>query len=141
MSVLPAENVELKLFQGSTLDQTFTFTANGSPLWTDPTGWKAGLQVRKALGDSTALLSLAEGTIPDPPLSTTKCLEFADDGVLRAYAADEVMAALDAAGFTRKKDHGEVSYVGVWDLELEKPNGERSRYIMGPVAFSPEVTI
>lgn len=140
MSVQPKKGEVLELYQGSTLDETFTFLdEDDAPLWTDPTGWKAGLVVRGSL-DGAALLALAQiSSIGTPP--SADGIVLAANGVARAYARDETTAAISHETFEAiPQNDGSTTYKGVWDMEVENPAGERWRYFMGSVPFSREVT-
>jgi hypothetical protein len=136
--VIPAE-VALELYEGSTFDDLLVFEVDGEPLWTDPTGWDARLQVRRTHDASDAILDLQKiASIGDPP--TTSGLVFDVDGALRRYVTDEVMTALKPTDFIRVVEEGRVLWTASWDLELENPDGERSRYLMGTAYLYPEVT-
>lgn len=142
MSVIPATGVLLRLFQGSTLDKTLTFyTTPAKTTLKDLTDYAAALMVRKDFSPaSPVLLSLTDiVAIDDPP--TLSGLVIGDAlGTVRIYATDEKMAAIALEGFRQSCEDGEIMGTGVWDLELTNPDGETSRYVMGPVEFSPEVT-
>jgi hypothetical protein len=142
-SIIPKEGEQLKLYQGSTFDETWevrdpaTPPAELGPL-VDLTDWKAGLTVRATYA-GPPLLELEEGTLSDPPEEDVIVID--PVGTLRLYVTDETMATLAAASFVEKTDDdGNKIYVGVWDLELENPDGERFRYVMGDVLFSLEAT-
>ena len=141
MSIRPAQNEDLELFEGSTFDETWTIRdADGEPLWTDPTDWSGKLQVRQEASESSAvILTLSKiAGVGDPP--TTSGLVFSANGVVRVYITDEDLAALNASQFALVREEGEVSYQAKWDFETENPDGERVREMMGTVFFSPEVT-
>lgn len=137
MSIIPAKNVTLTLYEGSTLDETFAFTdAEGNAL--DLTGWSAEIKVRKDF-DATPTLEIASGALTPGP-SAKAILVDVSAGTARVYVGSTLMAALNAEQFTETNDEGDIVFTGVWDFELVNPTLERFRYVMGPVVFSREVT-
>lgn len=135
MSVIPAK-FRLDLYQGSTLDETWTFTdADGEPM--DLIGWSGTLTVRGSY-DGPPLLTLFSGGTPP---SSSGLVLGGTAGTVRVYAKDEAVAsgALDYAGFTPDDKDLQLA-TGVWDLELQNPAGERFRYAMGAVQFSREAS-
>lgn len=138
MSVIPQKNERLDLYEGSTFDETWEFQEDdGSEM--DLTGWSAELKVRMD-PTSAVILAITSGVLtPGPSASAIELGGTA--GTARIYVGSTVMAALDAGSFLSvPQEDGSVVYQGVWDLELVNPDGERFRYVMGPVIFSPEVT-
>ncbi|MBA2323549.1 MAG: hypothetical protein H0V92_05875 [Pseudonocardiales bacterium] len=140
MSIIPAKNVALDLYEGSTLDRTFTFYTDAArTLLKDLTGYTAALQVRATYASGSALLSVVNGALADPPTSDVLVMGGVA-GTVRLYVRDETMAALDVGSFTEVRDGDDLTYQGVWDLEMTNPAGETSRYLMGPAYFSQEAT-
>jgi hypothetical protein len=143
VSIIPQKNEPLDLFEGSTFDETWTVYEDDEVTLTNLTGWGAELKVAADwphLG-SPILLAVANGALVEGP--TAKAIVVGDAlGTLRIYVGSTIMAALNAADFTTVTEEGETSYTGKWDIELIKPvTLERFRYAMGPVTFSPEVTV
>ena len=135
MSIIPAR-FPLTLYEGSTFDETMTFYADDAQTeLMDFTGWTAVLSVKKDFDDVEPLLQIDSTVAPTP--SASGIALGAAAGTVRLYVTDEDMAGIDAADF--EYDAEEDRYVGVWDLELENPGGERFRYAMGQARFSREV--
>ena len=139
MSIIPKKGEQLDLYQGSTFDETWTFMDEDEVL-IDLTNWKAGLTVRASY-DGPPILELEDILDIGSPPDTDGLVLGGAAGTIRIYVTDESMAAITAAQFTATpNEDGGTDYTGVWDLELENPDGERFRYVMGPVVFSQEVT-
>lgn len=108
---LPIE-ADLVIYCGSTFRKAWRWTRGGQPGVTSE--WSGAAQVRaRPRADSPVLLTLS--------------VTCEDDGTVRLYATDELTSAVEAAS-------------GVYDVEVENPAGERQRFAMGGVEFSPEVT-
>lgn len=107
------------LYQGATFTHQLTWQT-GEPLApVDLTGCIARLQVREKVGLPTVLLELSTGNGRISPLGT--------DGVIALK-----VSATDTAAITWAK--------GVYDLEIEFPDGTVRRLLNGGVVVSREVT-
>ena len=135
MSIIPAR-VKFTLYEGSTFDESLTFytdDAQTEPM--DFTGWSATWSVKKDFDQVEPLVQITDAVAPLPSASG---IALGDDaGTVRLYVTDEDLADLDSTDF--EYDAEEDRYVGVHDLELENPAGERFRYVMGQILFSREV--
>lgn len=137
MSIIPAQDERLDLFEGSTFDETWTFKDEDDAL-IDLTSWGAALTVR-ATYDGPPLLEITSGALTPGP--TAKAILLGGTaGTARIYVGSTIMAALNASAFDAVKEHGETTFQGVWDIELINVALERFRYAMGPAVFSPEAT-
>ena len=118
---MPAHKVPLKIEQGATFDKTYTWKAG--PLKTatpvDLTGCVARAHVRADLPDPAILLDLT---------TENGRIELGGvDGTIRIYLPATDTAAIDWEA-------------GVYDLEIEFPDGRVVRRMAGPVSVSLEVT-
>lgn len=86
----------------------------------DITGYEARLQVRRRLGDADALLDLSDA--PGEGLTITGA-----EGLIALDVGDDVTAALNFS-------------TGVFDLEVEAPDGTVTELDSGRAVFKREVT-
>lgn len=115
---MAAAKYKLKLEQGVTLRQPFTWRAAGVPV--DLTGYAARMQIRPEIGSSAVLAELTTdngGILITDPVSGTFVL-YLDDAATAELEFDEAM----------------------YDVELIAPNGDVIRVLQGVVTLSPEVT-
>lgn len=118
---MPAHKVKLEIDQGATFDKTFTWKtgtkANAAPV--DLTGCKARAQFRVELESATVLLEL-----------TTE-----NGRIQLGGLTGEIRILISAA------DTAAMAWLaGVYDLEIEFPDGTVVRRMAGGVVVSPEVT-
>ena len=118
---MPAHKVPLAIEQGATFDQTYTWKSGSKnaahPV--DLTGCKARAQVRAEISSQEILLEL-----------TTENQGIVLGGVagtIRIHITASASAAFDWES-------------GVYDLEVEFPDGTVVRRMAGGVSVSPEVT-
>lgn len=118
---MPAHKVPLKIDQGATFDQTYTWKAGPptSAVPVDLTGCTARSQVRADLQDNQVLLELT---------TENDRIELGGaSGTIRLH-----LSAADTAAIARE--------AGVYDLEIEFPGGRVVRRMAGTVSVSPEQT-
>lgn len=119
---MSAHKVKFEIDQGATFDKTITWKtgtnkANSVPV--DLTGCKARSQFRETVESETVLLELTTENgriVLGGPTGEIRILITATDTAALRWTA------------------------GVYDLEVEFPNGTVIRRIAGTVAVSPEVT-
>lgn len=119
---MPAHKVKLEIDQGATFDKKFTWMTGvnkAAAVPVDLTSCKARAQFREELESETVLLEL-----------TTENQRI----VLGGTSGDIhlLINATDTAAMTWT--------TGVYDLEIEFPDGTVVRRMAGPVVVSPEVT-
>jgi hypothetical protein len=114
---VPAQNIDLTIYQGATFRQRFRWLAGGVPV--DLTGCTARMQVRE---DADAPDVLLELTTENDGITLGD-----DEGTVDLFVSDEDTAAIDWDG-------------GAWDLEIAHPGGDVTRLLMGSVVVSKEVT-
>lgn len=118
---IPA-NIDLTIYQGQTLNKKFKWrtgktVADSTPV--DLTGCTARMQVRERLASDTALLEL-----------TTE-----NGGIALGGADGTITMQMSAADTTAIEWRR-----GVYDLEIEFPDGTVIRRLQGRVTVSQEVT-
>lgn len=115
--IKPAKH-KLLIIQGATFrDRLVWMNPDKTPI--DLTGCTARMQVRAEIESPTVLLELTTangGITVDGPA-----------GQLTLYLTPAATAAI-------------AWQSGVWDLELEHPNGDVTRLVQGTVSVKPEVT-
>lgn len=116
---MAAFKVPLKIDQGATFRKSATWKAGTPYVPVDLTGCTARMHIRSDVKSTTVLVTLttANGGIT---LGGTA-------GTIEIYMTDE---ATTLFAWTS----------GVYDLEVEFPNGEVRRLMYGSVSVSPEVT-
>lgn len=118
---MPAHKVKLEIDQGATFDKTFTWKtgtkANAAPV--DLTGCKARAHFRSELESVTVLLEL-----------TTE-----NQRIVLGGPTGEIRIVISATDTTALNWP-----TGVYDLEVEFPDGTVVRRMAGSVVVSPEVT-
>lgn len=118
---MPAHKVKLEIDQGATFDKTFTWKtgtkANAVPV--DLTGCKARAQFREELVSEAVLLELTT--------ENQRIVLGGPTGEIRLLISATETAAM---GWP----------TGVYDLEVEFPDGTVVRRMAGSVVVSPEVT-
>ncbi|MDD2711286.1 MAG: hypothetical protein PHU77_00060 [Simplicispira sp.] len=116
---MPAHKVPLKIEQGATFDKTYTWKAGPAAIPVDLTGCVARAHIRADLPDPAILLALT---------TETGRIELGGAaGTIRIYLHATDTAAIDWEA-------------GVYDLEIEFPDGRVVRRMAGPVSVSPGVT-
>lgn len=118
---MPAHKVKLEIDQGATFDKTFTWKTgtktNAVPV--DLTGCKARAQIREELESDAVLLEL-----------TTE-----NQRIVLGGPTGEIRLLVKAT------DTAALGWItGVYDLEIEFPDGTVVRRMAGSVVVSPEVT-
>lgn len=119
---MPANKVNLKIEQGATFNPVFVWKTGDSvetAVPVDLTGCRARAQFRSSVDSATVLCDL-----------TTE-----NDLIVLGGVTGEIYIALDAeltAAFAWEE--------GVYDLEVEFPDGTVIRRLAGTVKVSPEVT-
>ena len=116
---MPAHKVPLKIEQGATFDQPYTWKAGAPAAPVDLTGCTARAQVRPEIDSDTVLMDL---TTENGRIELGGVL-----GTIRLY-----IAAADTAAIAWES--------GVYDLEIEFAGGRVVRRMAGSVSVSPEVT-
>jgi hypothetical protein len=116
---MAAFKVPLKIDQGATFRKSATWKVGTSYVPVDLTGCTARAHIRSELKSPTVLVTLttANGGITLGGVA----------GTIEIYISDEATTL-----FTWS--------TGVYDLEVEFPNGEVRRLMYGSVSVSPEVT-
>lgn len=118
---MPAHKVKLEIDQGATFDKTFTWKtgtkASSNPV--DLTGCKARSQFRESIESEQVLHELT---------TENNGIELGGiTGEIRLHISATDTAAMDWTS-------------GVYDLEVEFPDGTVVRRLAGAVTVSPEVT-
>lgn len=119
---MPAHKVKLEIDQGATFDKTFTWktgSAKASAIPVDLTGCKARSHFRAEVESAEVLLELTT--------ENQRIVLGAEAGTIRM-----VISAADTAAMNWNS--------GVFDLEIEFPDGTVVRRMAGSVVVSPEVT-
>nr|WP_279088472.1 hypothetical protein [Comamonas thiooxydans] len=118
---MPAHKVKLEIDQGATFDKTFTWKTGtkATAVPVDLTGCKARAQIREELQSEPVLLELTT--------ENQRIVLGGPTGEIRFLVNATDTAALDW-------------YTGVYDLEIEFPDGKVVRRMAGSVVVSPEVT-
>lgn len=118
---MPAHKVKLEIDQGATFDKTFTWKTgtrdNAVPV--DLTGCKARSHFREEMNSDSVLIGLST--------DNGRIVLGGPTGEIRI-----LIHAADTASFNWSS--------GVYDLEIEFPNGTVVRRMAGSVVVSPEVT-
>lgn len=118
---MPAHKVPLKIDQGATFDEVFTWKAGpaGSAAPVDLTGCVARAHIRAEVSSPAVLLALTteNGRIELGGVA----------GTIRIHLSATDTTAIDWD-------------TGVYDLEIEFPDGRVVRRMAGPVSVSPGVT-
>ena len=105
------------VYQGATWRKQYRWLPGGTAQ--NFTGWVARMQIRRAPGDPTLLLALT---------TANGGITLGVDGLITILATDEQTATLPPRRLA-------------YDLELESPAGEVTRFLMGSAAVSAEVTV
>lgn len=118
---MPAHKVPLKIEQGATFDRTYTWKVGiaDTAVPVDLTGCTARAQIRPEITSAVVLLDL-----------TTENARITLGGA--AGTIGIFLSAADTAALDWDS--------GVYDLEIEFPDGRVVRRMAGPVSVSPEVT-
>lgn len=115
---MAAGKYDINIEQGSTFKRTITWkNAAGNPI--DITGYSARLHMRESVNAAITVLTL---TTQNGGIELGGAL-----GTINLTAS-----ATDTSAILAKK--------GVYDLEIEAPNGEVTRLLEGKFSVSPEVT-
>lgn len=139
MSVTPAVGARIDLYQGRTLDITWTLYDDADE--EEPTvltSWKAWLLLWGAdIATPVKVLSYAVGVAPTPTVQgTSGVILTALTGGIRAYMTDEDALLLVHTQFEEDpQDDGTMNYKGGYELVLEDPAAERWPYERGPLRF------
>lgn len=112
---MAAQKIDLVIEKGATFRWPLRLSAGGVPM--SLTGYKARMQVRESVAAPTTVLDL----------STENGAITFDENLVLVVASDEATELVTASR-------------GVYDLELEYPNGEVDRLFEGKVTFKPSVT-
>lgn len=122
---VPAAEVNITIEQGADFDKTWTYysgaTSSTTPV--DLTGATAKMQIRRVLGDPSAVLSIST----TPNANDSKIVLGDAAGTIRVFIDYVDTAAM-------------VGDDGVYDLEITYSGGVRERFIKGTVTISKEVT-
>src|SRR3954463_10059031 len=111
------------IYQGATWRRHYRWLPGGVPVQFVTEGWLARLQVRANYADSASEISLSLTSDVDGGITLD------DDGNILWVATDEQTTLLTRSNAKR------------YDLELEAPNnGDVTRFLMGAVILSGEVT-
>ncbi|CEI51551.1 hypothetical protein [Acinetobacter bereziniae] len=115
---MTAATLNLKIEQGTTFRQAFTWSTNDKPV--NLTGFKARMQLRENIDAQDFIIELT---------SENNGINFTDknNGKFEIY-----ISAIDTGNFTFKH--------AVYDLEFVAPNTDILRLLQGRVALSAEVT-
>lgn len=137
-----APKFTLNLIDGDQRTLRFTVENDQTGDRVDLTGAHAALQVRKALGDATVILTLATAAHPGGFTSSSGC-----EIALLDQTADETKGQMDATidldttelTTSQFTDEGGGRYTGVFDLEVTIDATTR-KYARGTAVFRQEVT-
>ena len=119
--------LNMTIYQGATWRRSFRWLPAGTPA--DLTGWSGRMQIRADPPDAET-----ENGDADPgdmllELTTTNGgIALGADGVIALYATDTATATLPTYTSNR------------YDLELVNPGGEVTRWCMGRITVSPQVS-
>lgn len=108
----------------------------------DLTDWKGALQVRKALGDASVILTLATSGYMGFTSSTGCSIEILDQTDPDLLGKFNLIFDLDQTELTATQftDEGGGRYTGVWDLEFRDADDAPKKYSRGTAVFRLEVT-
>jgi hypothetical protein len=116
---MPAAKYDFEIEQGATFRLPMVWRdAEGDPI--DLSGYAARMQVRGKIGDDDFLFEATSGP---------------DGGIVIDPVAGSIVveiSAVDTAAIHWRR--------GVYDLEIEAPDGFVTRLVQGAVSVSPEVT-
>lgn len=121
---MSAASLPLYIEQGATKIFTLTWGSGTSEADMKPydlTGCTARMQIRKAVADTAFMLEVTGDNDADSEIVLDA------DGVIIVTISDEKTDML-------------VGTTGVYDLEVEWPDGRVSRVVQGQVTISPNVT-
>lgn len=104
------------IYQGSTWSKAFRWLRDGVPV--DLSGWSGAMQMRRR-ADAAEPAQLDLTTVNGG-------VRLDANGGVVLYATDEQTGAMVSSG--------------VYDVELQNPQGERFRFLMGAIELSREVT-
>lgn len=116
---MQAARYNITIEQGATWTLAITWSRNTVPVPLD--GCSARMQIRRKHADATVLLSLTSA---------------ADEGITLG-PADGVIALRAEAAQTEALP---APLKGVYDIEVEEPDGTVTRLVQGAVVVTPEVT-